>query len=550
MADDTIAGMPSRRNVVGGIVTLPLATASTAPRAEPSRIVGGARLSMNALALRLRARREVLPGSGRFALVEEPVRWETARTAVIVVDMWDVHTSPQAARRVGELAPRVNQVVEQLRRRGGLVIHAPSDCMDAYAAHPARKRALAARRSPRLPNDIGAWCRHLPSEDPIPFPVDRPELNDDDPSELEPWRLQLAAAGRRTDLPWRVQHAAIRIDPGRDLLSDRGEEIWNALDERRIEHVLLLGVHTNICVLGRPFGLRQLVKHGRQAVLVRDLTDTIYSPAARPFVSHFTGTDLVIEHIERAVAPSVTSDQLLGDGAPFRFRADRRMHVVMIVDEDEYETWRTLPAFAAAHLGGWRTTFLHGRGGKEHDIPGMDAVIPEADVILVSVRRRFPLAAQLEALRRHVAAGKGVVGIRTASHAFALRQGEPPAGHAAWNEWDGDILGGHYVNHHGAGPVTRVTAAPGAEGHALLAGVDTTKLLGHGTLYRVSPLRPTARPLLIGSIANQPSEPVAYLNVRADGGRSFYTSLGHPRDFEDAAFTRLLGNALAWAAGA
>lgn len=54
---------------------------------------------------------------------------------------------------------------------------------------------------------------------------------------------------------------------------------------------------------------------------MRDMTDSMYNPAAWPFVSHVEGTRRVIEHIERHVCPTITSDQLLG-GEPFRFAAD------------------------------------------------------------------------------------------------------------------------------------------------------------------------------------------------------------------------------------
>ena len=54
---------------------------------------------------------------------------------------------------------------------------------------------------------------------------------------------------------------------------------------------------------------------------MRDLTDTMYDSRSRPFVSHFTGTDLVTEHIEKFWCPSVTSASILG-GKPYRFKAD------------------------------------------------------------------------------------------------------------------------------------------------------------------------------------------------------------------------------------
>jgi hypothetical protein len=44
---------------------------------------------------------------------------------------------------------------------------------------------------------------------------------------------------------------------------------------------------------------------------VRDLTDAMYNPAMRPYVSHAEGTRLVIEYIEKFWCPSVESAQLI-----------------------------------------------------------------------------------------------------------------------------------------------------------------------------------------------------------------------------------------------
>lgn len=108
-----------------------------------------------------------------------------------------------------------------------------------------------------------------------------------------------------------------------DAITDSGAELWNLFAARGIENVIILGVHLNMCVLGRPFGIRQLVRLGRNVLLVRDLTDTMYNSRKRPFVDHFTGTDLVVEHVEKYWCPSIESTDLRGGGA-FRFRGDPR----------------------------------------------------------------------------------------------------------------------------------------------------------------------------------------------------------------------------------
>jgi len=84
-----------------------------------------------------------------------------------------------------------------------------------------------------------------------------------------------------------------------------------------------MGVHLNMCVLGRPFGIRQMVRLGKNVALVRDMTDTMYDPRREPKVSHFEGTDLVVEHVEKFWCPTLLSTDLTGR-PPFRFQEDSR----------------------------------------------------------------------------------------------------------------------------------------------------------------------------------------------------------------------------------
>jgi nicotinamidase-related amidase len=223
-----------------------------------------------------------------------------------------------------EFAPRLNAFVKSAREQGMTIIHAPSDCMPAYEGHPARQRAIAARRAARLPAQIGSWCSRIPAEEQAHYPIDQSDGGeDDDPQEHAAWAEKLKQLGRNPQLPWKTQSALIDIDKGRDYISDRGDEVWNILEACGVENVFLVGVHVNMCVLGRPFGLRQMVRNGKQTVLVRDLTDAMYNPQRWPYVDHYTGTDLVLAHIERYVCPTTTSDQLLG-GQPFTFQSAPR----------------------------------------------------------------------------------------------------------------------------------------------------------------------------------------------------------------------------------
>jgi type 1 glutamine amidotransferase len=311
-----------------------------------------------------------------------------------------------------------------------------------------------------------------------------------------------------------------------------------------------MGVHTNMCVLGRPFAIRQLTRQGLNVVLLRDMTDTMYNPARAPFVSHFTGTDLVVEHIEKHWCPTATSADLLG-GKEFRFKDDRRPHLVVLSAENEYQTERTLPEFALKHLGkDFRVTFVFADTRDGNNLPGVEA-LDDADVALVSVRRRVLPKEQMEVVRRFIASGKPLVGIRTASHAFSLARGaKPPAGTADWQGFDREVLGCNYAMHHDNRLKTTIRIATEAEANPILTGVKAEFPSG-GSLYKSQPLAEGATPLLVGRAESIPlAEPVAWTWTRKGGGPVFYTSLGHPDDFKNESFTALLRNGILWAAGA
>jgi nicotinamidase-related amidase len=271
--------------------------------------------------LELKLRKQEAAGK-EFKAVVISQKWNSEKTALIVCDMWDAHHCLNAVRREEEMIPRMNEVLDKARGKGVFIIHAPSSCMDAYKDHPGRKRALAAPPAKSLPKEIDKWCHKIPAEEAGKYPIDQTDGGeDDDPEEHEAWHAKLKAMGRNPRAPWKKQHDDLKIRD-EDAISDSGVEIWNLLEARGIDNVILVGVHTNMCVLGRPFGLRQMAKNGKNVVLVRDMTDTMYNPKRWPFVSHFEGTRLIVEHIEKYVCPTITSDQIAG-GKEFRFKGDR-----------------------------------------------------------------------------------------------------------------------------------------------------------------------------------------------------------------------------------
>lgn len=211
-----------------------------------------------------------------------------SRTAIIITDMWDKHWCTGATNRVGQIALRMEPVLETARRAGILIVHAPSDTMDFYANAPGR---LLAENAPRLvpPPD-------LKFKDG-PLPIDDSDGGCDTPGDKE-------------YKAWKRENPALTIAPG-DVISDKGTEIYNVLKEHHIDTILYMGVHANMCILNRTFGVRQMARWGFRGIIVRDLMDAMYNPASKPYVSHAAGTELVYEFIERYWAPSTTSSSLL-----------------------------------------------------------------------------------------------------------------------------------------------------------------------------------------------------------------------------------------------
>lgn len=241
--------------------------------------------------LRLRTQELIQDSNGhnqwRECITVQPTT--AAQTAIIICDMWERHWSRGATERVNLMVGRMNDVLTAARTRGATIIHAPSDTMDFYADHPARQRALA---SPLI--EPPPAREH---SDP-PLPIDDSD-DGSDTGESQSYRA------------WQRQHPALEIDPERDFISDNGQVVYNILRQQGIQQVLIMGVHTNMCVLNRSFAIKQMVKWGVPIALVRDLTDTMYNPARPPYVSHDEGTRLVVEYIEKFWCPSILSEDLL-----------------------------------------------------------------------------------------------------------------------------------------------------------------------------------------------------------------------------------------------
>lgn len=261
-------------------------------------------------------RQQVVDLHGKTQTSSRTAQWNPRETAILVCDMWDDHWCRSAARRVGEMAGPLNELLKQARRQGMFVIHAPSSVTRFYEGTPQRQRAQSAPFA-KTPVPLAtaqrwgtAWCWTDGKHEGV-LPIDDTDMG-------------CSCSGTKCTVreAWTRQIPAIELFP-EDALTDDGQETWNLLAQHGIRHVILCGVHLNMCVLGRPFAIRQMVYLGQDVVLMRDFTDTMYNPERPPGVDHFTGTDLVVGHVERFWCPSIVSTDLTGR-PPFRFAEDRR----------------------------------------------------------------------------------------------------------------------------------------------------------------------------------------------------------------------------------
>lgn len=226
--------------------------------------------------------------------------------------------------------------------------------------------------------------------------------------------------------------------------------------------------------------------------------------------------------------------------------------VIMVVeDPNNYEAPRTMRDFAERQLKplGHEVTVIEGDKPQPHHFAGLVEALKHADLLVLFSRRRFPPEDQMAAIRAHLNAGKPLLGLRTANHAFLPKPKEAIApGLVPWPEFAEEVLGVPHAGYETKGLPYTVSAAFETDGR-LLEGVNPANIAGHQSLYKVLPPAADVTPVLIGTakIANSPPMPVAWTRrYGARKARIFYTSLGAPEDMERHDLRRLLVNAVKW----
>lgn len=208
------------------------------------------------------------------------------------------------------------------------------------------------------------------------------------------------------------------------------------------------------------------------------------------------------------------------------------LKVCLVSGSVEYHSDDSLSAFQKYLEDNYHVKCSRAFRKTDDDLPGLEN-LETCDVMLLFTRRLKISGEQLERVKKYCQSGKPIVGVRTASHAFQN-----------WLALDKEVLGGNYKNHYKEGPLCEIRVAEKSKDHPVLK--DFTPYRSVASLYRNTGLAADDEVLLTGGIPEH-TEPIAWARLH-NGGRVFYTSLGHPKDFEEESFRRLLTNALFWTA--
>lgn len=265
-ARDRILGPPLAAALLALTLTLALAFG---PAPTPAA-------AADAIELTLQTRN---PASGAIVLTRERV--DPKHVGVIAVDVWNFHWCKTATMRVDAIVPRLDAALAAARGLGMTVMLCPSDVVDNYVGTPQREAVFALPLVP-VPKVEEVTCPPVPDAGGCACGRERCAVN----------------------YGWDGMHPGLRIGEA-DLMPDTQAEVYAICRQRGLTHLLYVGFHTQVCLLGKPMGLKAMKSAGLRCLLARDMTDAHpgYDPA-RKFTPDLN-TEQVVEHFEKHLAPTV-----------------------------------------------------------------------------------------------------------------------------------------------------------------------------------------------------------------------------------------------------
>ena len=219
------------------------------------------------------------PKTGRVETRVERV--DSTKVGVVAVDVWNFHWCKTATMRVDAIVPRLNRALETARELGMTVMLCPSDVVDNYVGYPQREKVFTLPTVP-VPSVVDVTCPPVPDAGGCACGTER-------------------CAG---NYGWDGMHPALKIGD-EDWMPDTQAEVFAICRKLGLTHLLYVGFHTQVCLLGKPMGLKAMKSAGLQCVLARDMTDAHpgYDPS-RGFTPDLN-TEQVVEHFEKHLAPTV-----------------------------------------------------------------------------------------------------------------------------------------------------------------------------------------------------------------------------------------------------
>jgi type 1 glutamine amidotransferase len=212
--------------------------------------------------------------------------------------------------------------------------------------------------------------------------------------------------------------------------------------------------------------------------------------------------------------------------------ADGPLKIHLIGVGGGYKPEVSLREFKKVLEDGYRVECTASLGNNTKKLDNLDP-LKSADVLVVFSHRLNLPEEQMAIIRDHWEKGKPIVAMRTASHGFQPADNEI---------FDKKVLGGDYKGY-GTGPFKAIAAKEQAE-HPVVKGVGP---ISSKSYYNNGKLAEDAVVLQVVESDKKTLQPVTWAHTYK-GGRTLYTSMGVPEDFQDENFRRLLTNAIFWTA--
>jgi hypothetical protein len=219
------------------------------------------------------------PKTGDIVLTKEEI--DPRKVGIVVVDMWNFHWCKTSAARVTALVPRMSHALEAAHSMGMTIFWCPSDVADNYAGTIQYQAAVSAPRHtpppmkdlvcPPAPDGGGCTC-----------------------------------GGERClgNYGWDAMNPDLHMHED-DFMPNDVETLYSLCVEHGITYLIYFGVHTQICLLGKSIGLKNMTQLGFHCILARDLTDAhgLYDPEKGITPDQFTSN--VVAHFEKYLAPTI-----------------------------------------------------------------------------------------------------------------------------------------------------------------------------------------------------------------------------------------------------